>query len=150
MFSDAPYQAVEFIKQNKAQQCHEFIEGLASLFERTSSPLEFSTAWQADLESSVSWFQMVLRDSLLLSNTFAQKSEAGEPKPSNESLIFQSAEQAITRIAMQLTSQANILLQEKINELQRLIKQKASVNLVASWQSTCIYCQQLVQKYKAS
>ena len=142
IFPQAPYKAEDFAENGDALKCSEFLYDLTSLFEASSQPLQIAKKWQGEIESCVFWWQLIIRDVLL----FKQMEQMDE---NTVHLQFSDKIEAIQQLSSSLNNQGFLLLLDKINELQRLIKRRSPVNLMASWQSLMIYCSQIASKYSS-
>lgn len=137
LFPQAPYKAEDFGVNGDTLKYAEFIVQMTDLVQGNQSPVQMAQFWHEELADVAFWMQLMVRDILLIQ----QASEDAD-------LLFVQQKQELEGLAQGINSQGWLMLLEKINELQRLIKQKSPVNLMASWQSLLIFVTQIASKYK--
>ncbi|NVK21743.1 MAG: DNA polymerase III subunit delta' [Kangiellaceae bacterium] len=137
IFPQAPYKAEKFVEMAEVFKCGEFLFDIGYLLQGQAKPIELAQKWHDELENCIFWWQIILRDVMLLQ-------QAG----SEADLQLSDKKEGLQMIADSLNAKGIMLLLEKIIEQQRLIKLKSPVNLMASWQSLLIYCTQIANKYK--
>lgn len=138
LFPQAPYKAEDFGVNGDTLKYAEFIVQLNDLVAGQGSPIEMAQFWHEEIADAVFWMQLMVRDILLIQ-------QSGK----DSDLLFEQQKIELQGLAEAINSQGWLLLLEKINELQRLIKQKTPVNLMASWQSLLIFVTQIASKYKS-
>lgn len=138
LFPQAPYKAEDFGVNGDTLKYAEFIVQMTDLVEGKQSPVQMAQFWHEELADVAFWMQLMVRDVLFIQ-------QAGE----QADLLFAQQKQQLVMLAKAINGQGWMMLLEKINELQRLIKQKSPVNLMASWQSLLIFVTQIASKYKS-
>lgn len=138
LFPQAPYKAEDFGVNGDTLKYAEFIVQMTDLVQGNQSPVQMAQFWHEELADVAFWMQLMVRDILLIQ----QASEDAD-------LLFVQQKQELGLLAKSINGQGWLMLLEKINELQRLIKQKSPVNLMASWQSLLIFVTQIASKYKS-
>ena len=138
LFPQAPYKAEDFGVNGDTLKYAEFIVQMTDLVKGNQSPVQMAQFWHEELADVAFWMQLMVRDILLIQ----QASEDAD-------LLFVQQKQELGLLAKSINGQGWLMLLEKINELQRLIKQKSPVNLMASWQSLLIFVTQIASKYKS-
>ncbi|AUD78777.1 DNA polymerase III subunit delta' [Kangiella profundi] len=138
LFPQAPYKAEDFGVNGDTLKYAEFIVQMTDLVQGNQTPVQMAQFWHEELADVAFWMQLMVRDILLIQQT----DEDGD-------LLFVQQKQELGLLAKAINGQGWLMLLEKINELQRLIKQKSPVNLMASWQSLLIFVTQIASKYKS-
>lgn len=138
LFPQAPYKAEDFGVNGDTLKYAEFIVQMTDLVQGKQTPVQMAQFWHEELADVAFWMQLMVRDILLIQQT----SEDAD-------LLFVQQKQELGLLAKAINGQGWLMLLEKINELQRLIKQKSPVNLMASWQSLLIFVTQIASKYKS-
>lgn len=137
LFPQAPYKAEDFGVNGDTLKYAEFIVQMNDLVQGSNTPIQMAQFWHEEVADAVFWMQLMVRDILLLQQV--------DKEPD---LLFMQQKQELEALAKAINGQGWLMLLEKINELQRLIKQKSPVNLMASWQSLLIFVTQIASKYK--